>query len=260
MYINLDDFEMYYIDNQKTDKPVLIFIHGLGENLDSWQNQIEYFGDNYRVIAMDLRGHNRSTDGTKPITIKQFAEDIIALCDKLGITKAHFVGLSMGGIVCQQLAIDHQERMLTVSLCNTASYATDEAKAKLADRISMIKAVTMDEMADFIVTACLPPDYQQKIYDSAYSIFRLNRKEPYMAATIATFSIDFRNQLNSITIPTLVLTGEFDKATPPEATKFIHQNISNSEMHIIPGVGHLSKLENPTEFNRLINNFLSKHI
>lgn len=259
MEIQLDDFNMYYVDNQRKDKPVLIFIHGLGENLDSWTNQLTYFDNDYRVIAMDLRGHYRSEDGTKPITIKQFADDVILLCDKLAITQAHFVGLSMGGIICQQLAIDYQDRMFSVSLCNTASYATDEAKAKLDSRLAMIEAVSMDEMADFIVTACLPPVYDQRIYDQAFAVFRLNRKTPYMAATRATFSIDYRNDLCKITIPTLVFTGEFDKATPVEASEFIHAQIPHSEMHVISGVGHLSKLEKPAEFNQLIANFLAKH-
>lgn len=259
MEIQLNDFKMYYVDNQRQNKPVLIFIHGLGENLDSWTNQLAYFDADYRVIAMDLRGHHRSEDGVKPITIKQFAADIIELCDKLHIDKANFVGLSMGGIICQQLAIDYQDRMLSVSLCNTASYASDEAKSKLVGRLEKIKSISMDEMADFIVTACLPEQYDQKIYDQAFAIFRLNRKEPYMAATIATFSIDYRKDLSKITIPTLIFTGEFDKATPPEASQFIHSMIPQSELHIIAGVGHLSKLEKPVEFNQLIADFIQKY-
>ncbi len=256
MEIQLNDFKMYYVDNQRQNKPVLIFIHGLGENLDSWTNQLSYFDADYRVIAMDLRGHHRSEDGVKTITIKQFASDVIELCDKLNIDKANFVGLSMGGIICQELAINYQNRMISVSLCNTASYASDEAKAKLDGRLSMIKSVSMDEMADFIVTACLPEKFDQKIYDQAFAIFRLNRKEPYMASTITTFSIDYRNDLSKITIPTLIFTGEFDKATPPEASEFIHSMIPQSKLHIISGVGHLSKLEKPAEFNQLIFDFI----
>lgn len=259
MEIQLNDFKMYYVDNQKQNKPVLVFIHGLGENLDSWTNQLAYFDADYRVIAMDLRGHHRSDDGIKPITIKQFAADVIELCDKLDIQKANFVGLSMGGIICQELAINYPGRMISVALCNTASYASEEAKAKLDGRLAMIKSVTMDEMADFIVTACLPAKFDQKIYDQAFAIFRLNRKEPYMAATIATFSIDYRDDLSKITIPTLIFTGEFDKATPPEASEFIHNMIKHSTLHIISGVGHLSKLEKPAEFNQLIFNFIQKH-
>jgi pimeloyl-ACP methyl ester carboxylesterase len=259
MYIQLDDLKMFYYDNHATHKPVMVFIHGLGENLNSWHNQIDYFKTDYRVIAMDLRGHNRTDDGTKAITIKQFAADVIALLDVLQIQQAHIVGLSMGGIIAQQLAIDYPERILTLSLCDTACYATDEAKAKLDGRIEMIKSISMDEMANFIVTACLPAKYDQKIYDEAFAIFRVNRQAPYLAATVATFSIDFRNDLPKITLPTLVFTGELDKATPVEAAECIHKLIPHSEMHVIPGVGHLSKLEKPGEFNQLIEDFLSRN-
>ena len=261
MYIQLDDLKMHYSDNQATNKPILVFVHGLGENLDSWHNQIDYFSTKYRVVAMDLRGHNLSDDGSKPITIKQFANDVIALMDALKIQQAHIIGLSMGGIIAQQLAIDYQSRLLTVSLCDTACYVNDEAKGKFDDgRAEMIKSVSMDDMANFIVTACLPEKYDQKIYDEAFGIFRLNRQEPYLAATFATCSIDFRTDLAKITIPTLIFTGELDRATPVEAAEVIHQLIPQSELHIIPGAGHLSKLEKPREFNQLIEDFLNKHI
>jgi pimeloyl-ACP methyl ester carboxylesterase len=78
-----------------------------------------------------------------------------------------------------------------------------------------------------------------------------------MAATTATFSIDYRQQLAKINLPTLVFTGELDKATPPAASQFIHEQIKGSQLHILAGVGHLSKLEQPQEFNRLIQNFLA---
>lgn len=256
MYIQLDELNMYYHDNQKTNLTPIVFIHGLGENLDSWKDQLDTFDSKYRIIAMDLRGHNRSDDGNKPISIQQFAEDIIALCDKLAIKQAHFVGLSMGGIIAQYLAINHAKYMLSASLCNTASYVTEEAKHKLPERLAMIETILMDEMADFIARACLPEPTNPEIYQTAFNIFRLNRKKPYSDATKATFSIDYRNQLKSITIPTLIFTGECDKATPPSASEFIHSQIPHSILKIIPKVGHLSKLENPTMFNQLILDFI----
>ncbi len=100
----------------------------------------------------------------------------------------------------------------------------------------------MDFVANFIVQACLPQNYDQQVYDMAFNIFRKNRKNPYIQATRATFAIDFRNDLPKVTVPTLILTGEFDKTTPVSSSQIIHSLIPNSEMHVIEGVGHLSKL------------------
>lgn len=260
MYLRLDDINMYYEDNQKQDCPVIVFIHGLGENADSWQNQLEFFADKpYRTIAFDLRGHGRTDDGEKEISIFQFAQDIFELTKILNLEAVNFVGLSMGGIVAQQLAISFPKIVHSLCLCNTACYASSEAKQKLADRIKMINENDMDFIANFIVTACLPEIYDQKVYDTAFNIFRKNRKNPYIQATKATFSIDFREQLSQIKVPTLVLTGEFDKATPVEASNLIHSLISHSEMKIIKGVGHLSKLENPARFNLIILEFIEEN-
>jgi pimeloyl-ACP methyl ester carboxylesterase len=111
-----------------------------------------------------------------------------------------------------------------------------------------------------ITRRCLPDQYNQRVYDLAFNIFRLNRKEPYIAAMIATFTFDFRTKLNKILVPVLIFTGSEDKATPPTASKLIHNLIPHSELHIIQGVGHLSKLENPIAFNQLITNFLACNI
>ncbi len=232
-------------------------IHGLGENADSWKNQLDFFADKpYRTIAMDLRGHNRTDDGNKPISIMQFAQDIANMCQVLQIEQAHIVGLSMGGIIAQQLGITFPDIVLSLSLCNTACYASEEAKQKLADRVSLINNNIMDFMADFIVTACLPAEYEQKVYDTAFNIFRKNRKPSYIEATKATFSIDFRAELPNIKSPTMICTGEFDKATPVSASELINSLIPNSSMIIIPGVGHLSKLEDPKVFNCIIFTFI----
>lgn len=257
MYLQLHDLQLYYTDNQKVSVPVVIFIHGLGENADSWQNQVDFFADKpYRVITLDLRGHNRTNDGERSISIMQFAQDIADMCQLLHISKAHIVGLSMGGIIAQQLAISFPNLIQSLCLCNTACYASEEAKQKLDDRITMINSHDMDFMANFIVTACLPEQYNQTVYDTAFNIFRKNRKLPYIEATKATFSIDFREDLPKVKAPTMILTGEFDKATPIEAGKIIHSLIENSQMEIISGVGHLSKLENPEKFNEIIYNFI----
>jgi 3-oxoadipate enol-lactonase len=255
MYANINGIKYYFVDEGKGS--AIIFIHGLGENADSWKHQLNYFKKSFRVIAPDLRGHHRTEDGNvSDITLYQFSEDIIALLDLLKVDKAHFVGLSMGGIILQEITIKYQNRIITLSICNSTAYASQEALAGLNERLNMIKNVSMDDMANFIVTACLPAKHDPNVYKEAFEIFSKNRKEAYTASTKATFSVDFRDHLKHINLPTFVLCGENDIATPVFAGKYIHDNIKNSTMNIIPGVGHLSKLEAPKLFNEAIAEFL----
>ena len=182
MYTEINGIKYYYVDEGQG--PAIIFIHGLGENADSWIHQIEYFKKGFRVIVPDLRGHYRTEDGNvNDISIYQFSEDIIALLNHLNIEKAHFVGLSMGGIILQELTKKYQNRMITMSICNSTAFAAPEALAGLATRIEMIKMSTMDQMANFIVTACLPAGYNPHVFREAFEVFRKNRHAPYLAST-----------------------------------------------------------------------------
>lgn len=106
----------------------------------------------------------------------------------------------------------------------------------------MISNHDMDYIANFIVRACLPENYDKQVYDMAYNIFRKNRKNPYTQATKTLITLDFRNDLPKVTVPTLIFTGEFDKSAPVSFSKLIQSLIPNSEMKVIEGVGHLSKL------------------
>ena len=255
MYTTINGIKYYFKD--EGTGPVMILLHGLGENADSWRFQTEYFKNNFRVIVPDLRGHHRTEDGNiSEISIDQFSEDIISLLNFLKVEKAHFIGFSMGGIILMKLTEKYQKRMISLSICNSASYVPPNIFTSLTDSIAMTNCMTMDSIAHFVVTTCLPEKYDQKVYNEAFETFRKNRKDPYIAARTATFSIDYRDILKKITTPTFILCGSEDAATPVYSGEYMHDNIKNSKMQIIPGVGHLSKLEAPDLFNKAIADFL----
>jgi 3-oxoadipate enol-lactonase len=257
-HFSYQDLVTCYYDNQHQDKPALVFIHGLGENLSSWNHQLNYFAKDYRVIAMDLRGHGQTNDGIRPISIKQYAVDVLTLLDQLKVFRANFVGLSMGGMIIQELTKHHQDRMLSIALCNTAAYPADRGKISITDRLNFIQNLSLEGMAEYVARKCLARNTSQAIYEQALDIFRQNRLMPYLAATTAAFTIDFRQDLSSIYVPTLIIVGEFDVVTPIASAQFLHQHITNSKLAIIPDAGHLTKLEQPTQFNQVLKNFLLK--
>lgn len=225
--IAINDMSMNYYDNENMHRPALVFIHGLSENLSSWSYQLKAFNSDYRVIAMDLRGHGLSSDGSADVTMDQLAGDVLALLDALHIEQAHFVGLSMGGMICQELSKHHQDIMLSIALCNTSAFPTDQNN-----------------------------NFANEIYSHTLNMFKFHTVIPYIAATAAAFAVDYRNILGEIKVPTLVIVGEYDMVTPVWAAEYLHKHIKNSELVIIPGASHFTKLEAPVVFNQVLRHFL----
>lgn len=252
----LNDLCMNYYDNENYSKPTLVFLHGLGENKESWGYQMHAFDEVCRIIAIDSRGHGGTDDGTNDITMEQMAEDVILLLDYLKIKSAHFIGLSMGGMICQELTRYYQDRMLSITLCNTAAFHTDSTNYPLTAILNTVKNTPMEIMADFVTKSCFPQNITGELYSQTLRMFKQNRHIPYVAATAATFSIDFRDILGNIKVPTLIIAGELDIVTPVWASQYLHEHIENSKLVIIPGAGHLTKLEKPDLFNKALAEFL----
>lgn len=254
--IALNGITMNYYDNKNIGQPALVFIHGLGENLESWMYQLQKYNTQYHVVAMDLRGHGQTNGGDSDISLIQFTYDVLALLDTLNIGKAHFIGLSMGGMICQELTRAHQDRMLSMILCNTAAFPTDAGNIPLDTRLDMVKNTPMELMANFVTKSCLPKNYATELYNQTLEMFKQNRYVPYLAATAVAFTADFRDILDQIHVPTLIIVGEFDVVTPVWAAKYLNEHIKGSHLVVIPGSGHLTKLENPILFNHAVSEFL----
>lgn len=250
-YAQLNDLNMYYYDNEKYDKPAVVLIHGLGENINSWSYQIKSFNANYRVIAMDLRGHGLTNGGINNISMEQFAADIMNLLDYLNVMSAHFIGISLGGMICQELTKTNQKRMLSVTLSNTAAFSTkDGGDIPLHARLYIMKYTSMGNIAEYCTKMSLGKNSKVELYNEVYDIFSQNSHEPLIAATAVAFTIDFRSILAEIQIPTLIIACELDQLTPIWHSEYLNKHIDGSKLIVFPGIGHLSKLENPVKFNK----------
>jgi len=256
MLATVNGIELYYEDRGKG--PVLVFVHGLGENSNSWKYQMEFFEKTFRVIAMDLRGHGKSADGEEPITMTLFADDVLALLEGLGIKKAHFVGHSMGGLINQEIAAHHGSSMQTMVLSDAAGfYPPPFGTTGLEERLRRIDTMSMDDVAQAIVDVACCPTAPAAIKAEVKEMFAANRKVPYRQATIATLKADYRPYHSQMTMPTLLLVGQYDQTTPLSYAQFLNAAIPGSKLQIIPGAAHMTKLENPTAYNRAVAEFLA---
>ena len=252
--ININDITINYYDNLLYNKPTLCFIHGLGQNLTAWINQLTYFNNEYRVIAMDLRGHGNTSSGNKRITIEQFADDVINLLSYLEIERLHFIGLSLGGLICQHLTLEHQNKILSLTLSNTFASVPFQKQFPIDSRLNIISTFDINQLSDYYAKSCLYNSDMQ-IFQYVKNLFNNTNKQVYLDTARCTFLFNSQSLLSMIDVPTLIICGEYDMVTPINCSKYLHQNIKNSKLEIIPNAGHLTKLEQPLIFNNVLKKF-----
>ena len=254
----VNGIDLYYEDCGTG--PAMVFIHGLGENADSWKHQVACFKAGFRTITMDLRGHHRSDDGELFLTMALFAMDIVALMDLLEIDRAHFVGLSMGGLICQELTRNHQHRMKTMTLSDAAGvYPESMSGAGLEERLERIQTLSMTEIGRLVGLAATRPDIDKETLEEVTGMFQLNRKKTYFQATRSTLTSDYRNIHHAIDIPTFIMVGALDRVTPIAFSQFLNLAIRHSRMTIIPHAAHMSKIENHLDYNKRLAEFLAPY-
>lgn len=259
LQVQLNDISINYYDNLNYDKQTLFFIHGLGQNLNSWVNQIKYFHQDFRIIVLDLRGHGSTSRGDNKITIEQCCIDILTLLKYLKIKEAHFIGLSLGGLICQYLTVIEQSKILSLSLCNTFSFLPFQSSFPIDTRINMIRNMDINKLSDYYTRSCFY-NYNTENYNFVNNMFKNNDKNVYLETAFSTFLFDSKDFLSEIDVPTLIIAGDKDMVTPIWCSQYLNQNIKNSQLVIIPNAGHLSMLEQPEIFNNVLNKFLQEFI
>jgi pimeloyl-ACP methyl ester carboxylesterase len=263
MYAEINGIRMYYEDRSSSDPTgVIVFIHGFPLNHSMWRQQLDYFAMRYRCIAPDLRGYGSSflTDGAtaEPWSMDMFAEDIIALMDKLGIDKANICGLSMGGYVAFALWRKYRKRVRRLILADTkATGEPAEGKANRARQAELVQAQGARALADEMMPKLIAPTSVKRYSYEVRHMIESTRADT-IAATLTALSNrkDMSDWLRRLHVPTLIAMGEQDEIASAKDAQFMKDNIEKSELAIIPDAGHLAPLENAPAFNEAMWKFL----
>ncbi len=256
---------IYFVDQGSRQAAPIVLIHAFPLNHTMWNSQISILSEKYRVIAYDIRGHGESDVGDGQYTIELFVDDMIALLDHLKIKKTNLCGLSMGGYIALRALERHPERFSALVLSDTQSEAdSDEAKVKRSGAIQLIKEKGLAAFAEgFVKSAFAPATFTDnpEVIQAVKEMILKNSPLGICGALLAMATrTDTTAVLNKTKIPTLILVGEKDQITPLSAATSMKENIPNAQLHVISCAGHLSHLENPTEFNRRLLVFLEgKH-
>jgi len=242
--------------------PLVMLSNSLASNLSMWDLQIPALLDEgFRILRYDSRGHGQSAAPEGPYTIELLTGDAVALMDTLGIGKVHFCGLSKGGMVGQMLGAKHGDRLISLTLCDTASFAG--GPEVWSERIQAVRAGGMASVVDATIDRWFTKPGQDRLPTEVGKVRDMILTTPvdgFCACGEAIRDMDQRESIRAITTPTLVIVGEDDPGTTVEVARGIHESIAGSKLEIIPESAHLCNIEQAEAFNSPLLQFLKSHI
>jgi 3-oxoadipate enol-lactonase len=236
---------------------VVVLSNSLGTDFSMWDPQVPALEKQFRVLRYDTRGHGQTAVTPGPYTIEQLARDVLGLLDKLGLDRVHFCGLSMGGMIGMWLGMHAGERLHKLVLCNTAArIGTVEAWNA---RIENIRKAGMKAVAPAVAERWLTPEFRRWSPRVAAETQRMIERSPlegYVACCAAVRDTDERETVSAIRVPTLVIAGRKDPATPPADVRYLADRIAGAE-YVELETAHLSNLEGATQFTSELIRFLT---
>jgi 3-oxoadipate enol-lactonase len=228
--------------------PALLLIHGVLADHRAWDGVAERLKDRFRIVRYDVRGHGGSSAPPAPYTLEQLADDVPPLLDALGLDQVHLAGTSMGGMIGQQVGIRHGDRLLSLTLANNA--AQQAAPAVWDQRIEIARRDGIEALVEPTVQRWFTAGFLQQHGDEVERIRDLVRGtsvEGYAGCATAIRNMAQLDQLGAIRVPTLVIVGSEDQATPPAAGQQIADAIPGAQLVALPAA-HQAAVEVPQAF------------
>jgi 3-oxoadipate enol-lactonase len=239
------------------DAPVLMLSNSLGTNLSMWDPQIAEWSKHFRILRYDSRGHGLSVATDRAFSIATLGRDALAILDHFGIEKAHWCGVSKGGMVGQWLATNARQRMGRVVLANTA--ARMGPPDLWNGRIRTVRSKGMAVIVQATLERWFSPAFRQSEPATVTKVSEMLTSTPaigYATCCAAIRDMDQREALRGIANPVLVIIGRVDPATPPAAGHLIAEAIPGSRT-VELDAAHLSNLEQPAAFTGAVLDFLN---
>ncbi|WP_353952598.1 3-oxoadipate enol-lactonase [Knoellia sp. S7-12] len=237
---------VHHVVTGRADAPVVVLSNSLGSTMAMWDAQADALAEHFRVVRYDTRGHGQSPVPTGPYDIDDVANDVVALLDTLGIGKAHFVGLSLGGMTGMRLAARNPERVdRLVVLCTGAKLDPSSA---WRDRAALVREMGTQAVAQAVVARWFTAAYLASNPDTraaCEAMVGATPAEGYASCCEVIAAMDLRADLPTITAPTLAIAGADDPATPSSFLEEIAENVQDGHLLVVPESAHLANAEQP---------------
>ena len=259
MLIRANGIQMNYELTGKKDAPVVLLSHSLGSSLLMWNPQRKALESQFRVLCYDIRGHGKTEAPPGAYTLELLGEDAIALLDILEIERVHWVGLSMGGMIGQSVALNYPRRLTSLTLCDTSAAIAPEAQPIWQERIDAVREKGVASQLEPTMERWFTPTFlnlNPHMLGVIRKEFLATPAQGYLGCIYAIRKLNYLDRLSEIKVPTLIMVGEDDPGTPVAASEAMHQRIPASKLVIIKSARHLSNVEQPEIFNTTLLTFL----
>lgn len=254
-YATVSGVRLYY-EMEGEGHPVLL-LHPVGLDLTCWDDQVEALAPRFRVLRVDLRGHGRSGVPPLPYTLQALAEDVHALLRTLQLAPAHVIGLSLGGMVAQLLALDHPEAVRSLVLADTNCTLPPQARPVMIERGEAAKRGGMAAVVDTTLERWFTPEFMgARVVARCRDRLLADDVGAWAATWRAISELNTEPRLKEIKVPTLVITGEKDVSAPVSRAQAMAALIPGARLEIVAGAPHMAPLEQPALFNAAVLTFL----
>jgi 3-oxoadipate enol-lactonase len=256
--MRVNGVDLYY-ESHGTGEPVLL-IHGLGSSTKDWDPQVSELSKQFQVIAFDVRGHARSSKPKQRYTVKLFADDTAAFIRTLGIAPAHVVGISMGGMIAFQLAVDAPDLVRSLVIVNSGPampIRTVAQRMMIWTRVAIVRLRGMRKMGEVLAARLLPKPEHAALRAAFIERWAANDPRAYLSALRGLVNWGVMDRLSELTCPVLVLTADQDY-TPIAFKQAYTALIKNAELVVVQDARHFVPIEQPASFNAALLTFLER--
>ncbi len=251
----LPDLRLHYQLDGPADGPVLVLNHAIGMDLTMWDAVVPLLPPTLRILRYDHRGHGGSDTPAPPYSMGALIHDAERLLDHLDIRDCVYLGVSMGGLVAQGMAVKRFDLVRALVLSNTATKIG--VPAWWADRIAAVRDGGLGAINAAAVERMFSPAFRATPAVTHWAdLMRHGRTEGYLGCAAAIAGTDFYQTTATLTLPTLVIAADRDAITPPDLVRETGDLIRGSRFHLIRGAGHFPMIETPEATAAVLTDFL----
>ena len=255
--LHTGDLDIYYEIHGKGAP--LVLIHGLGSSILDWENQVEFLSKHFQIVAIDLRGHGKSGKPSGPYSVPRFASDTAKLIQFLNLAPAHVAGISMGGMVAFQLALDAPKLVKSLIIINSGPelvLRTFQERMTFLQRRLIVRCLGMARMAQLLAKILLPEPHQKSLQRKLVKRWAKNDKKAYLASLRAIIGWSVADRISTIQCPTLVISADNDYTPVSFKEKYVSK-MARAKLVVIRNSRHLSPVDQPGQVNDALMKFLS---
>jgi 3-oxoadipate enol-lactonase len=258
-FAEVNGLRIHYRLEGVPNAPVVMLCHGLLGTLAMWEPQVHPLSTRYRVLRFDNRGHGLTSVTTPPYSVEQLAADAVGLLDALGISRVHFVGCSLGGMIGQYMGAQHAGRLRSLMLVGSRSAMPPlemwEERIHIARTGGIAPMLPM--MLERWFTEAFRTAHASAVAAVAAGVLA-TPVEGFVGACMAIRDMDHTTLLPRISVPTLVTSGDCDPGVPIADTRFIHATVPGAEIALVEGARHLYSIERAAVFESLLLDWLAR--